>query len=107
MSLFPLIPSQPYEGRCSYYTSFTDEGAEAWSGLSHLTQSTELVGRTGAMGLCPTAPMKPHPRLEVGCGAVGLLLSAWGVCFQSVPLSHCWPGSNTFQSILTYRLAFS
>ena len=25
--LFPLIPSQPYEGRHFCYTSFTDEGA--------------------------------------------------------------------------------
>lgn len=47
------------------------------------------------MGPCPTAPMKPHPSREVGCGAVGLLLSAWGVCFQPAPVSRCWPGILT------------
>lgn len=77
--LFPLIASQPCEGWHFYYTRFTGEGAEAWSGLNHFPQTTELVGKGDRTGACRSVPQSSRTDLYTGLGRL----------LQSVVLLPC------------------
>lgn len=66
-----FIPSQPYEGWHFYYTCFTDEGADAWSGLNHFPQTAELVGDRGRTGAHGSVPQSSCCELHTSLAAVG------------------------------------
>ena len=83
--LFPLIPSQPYEGRCSYYTSFTDEGAEAWSGWSHLPKAQNWWAGLQPWARAPRLPWNHTPAGKLGV-ALWAYFSLHGVFVFSLPL---------------------